>query len=1697
MKVFFYRKLMVFALILMTFQAFFPLVNAFATSNALPPSDVAVQYITPDDVKLTWSAVYGATGYNVYEILDGQLLLRDKTTSTSYNLNNMAEGSYRYVVSTVSSIGESGPSAPVSVEVVYPVMATPDVPVYTISNGNDLNLSWGTVQYAEKYNLYQISEDGKQTLIASPTGRSYKITNVPEGKYIYTVSSWNSLYGESALSEQVSISLDHPVMEAPNDLTYSLSNGTDITLKWSSVSYATKYNLYEITDNTRTLKSTLTGTSTKLSGLSSGEYMFEIRSYSDRFGESADGRQLKVTIGDVVMSAPEHLTYKLQNINDIVFSWDSVYDATSYKIYQYVDGEKILKSSVSGTTYTVTNAPEGEHTYEIHSFSSVYGESENGSKLAVPVVHPTVMPPNYMTGTVKDDKDITLTWDMEELATNYRVYQMVDGKKVLKNTITGTSVTYYNLTPGEYTYVVHSYSSRFGESLEGSQLTIMVNGKTMYPPTNLTYTVNNGNDVKLNWTAAENATNYKIYQVIDGVKFLKSTITGTTITYTNLPEGDYQFVIHSNSSIFGESKNGVEVKFPLVHPTMEAPVDVTYKISNGNDLVLNWTAAEYATAYKLYELIDGVKVLRYSGSEFGTTISKLTAGEHSYVIHSYSSRFGESAEGKEITVTINEYTMDAPANLTYTVTNINTLSLKWDASLYANRYKLYEIIDGERILKSTVSGTAATISNIAEGEHRYQVHSHSDRFGESPEGTPVTIDIVFPEIKAPQNMSYNIQNGNDIVLKWEAANYATSYKVYEYIDGQLYWKTTVTSLSAVIPNISEGSHTYFVYTVSSRFGESANGSIQSVEVIYPTMEAPQNLTNTFVNGNDITLRWIGATYANSYKVYQIIDGEKVLKTTVSGTSAVFANMPEGNYEFEIHSFSSRFGESQVGTDISFDLIFPIMQAPENITYTITNGNDITLKWNGAAYATSYKVYRVVDGQKELVSTVTKTAVSFLNIPEGDYLYEVHSYSSRFGESPKSNIIELTLVWPVVQPPQITGTVFNINNITLSWPAVTWANEYRIYKITNNNKELIYNGKALSYKAYNLSEQTHTFEVTAYSTRFGESILSNQVTETIIYPIMGVPEPSLALLGETSARISWDFVTYANGYNIYELIDGKPVLVAGQVNNLSYTVTDLTYANHEYFVTSYSNSFGESNPSEIVLAKLIVDTEAPVTSSNISTAWKKDSVNVELTASDNETGIAATYYSLNGGSFAEGTTLTVSGEGIYQVAYYSVDKAGNKEEVKTETVKIDSQAPFTESNIEENWQSGGFTVKLVSEDLLSGVSQVYYSINGGEFKEGTTVNIPANGIYEVSYYSIDIAGNKEVVRTEILKIDNFAPATSTNIIGKWYKNGLNVKFSANDDFSGVASTYYSVNGLEFIKGDEVLLEVEGVYEVSFYSIDKAGNREAVNNQTVKVDNTKPVTYDNTSNLWYNSNVNVVLSANDNLSGVVETFYSVNGSEFVAGTNFEVTEEGINEITYYSVDAVGNIEDQKSTHVRIDKTAPTVIANLDEEYVLGSDFLISYIAKDKHSGVAFEEVSVNGIAYNNGEAILLDQPGIYTLNVKVTDHAGWTTTYEKEFVVYIPIMLEVIPNAIKGNKGIFTVKANLPEEFAGASFNISTVTLNGVTPVINLNGLAKQAEKGHFKFEREDFDWVPGKVKLEFRGYLDNGYLVTGSKIVDVK
>jgi large repetitive protein len=1206
-------------------------------------------------------------------------------------------------------------------------------------------------------------------------------------------------------------------------------------------------------------------------------------------------------------------------------------------------------------------------------------------------------------------------------------------------------------------------------------------------PTNPTVSLYNTNDIYLRWDPVSGAERYKVYRIIDGKKELVSEGVTTYWWKSSASEGSYSLVVTAIK--YGiESEMSSPVNFEINFPKIQSPNNITYTLTNINDLQLKWGSVTGAIAYNVYKIIGDQK--KFVTSTYNTIInfSGLEEGNHIYEISALSGRFGESLENNQITISVVYPEFKSPSNLRFTLNDFNNVNLLWDPVKLASQYKIYKVTDSGKSLVSTTSNTNKYLTNLPEGEHVFEVSAVSGSLGETKDTSVLKISIDFPNLVAPR-LTSTLHDTNNLFLIWEPVEFATSYNIYQVINNQKELLSNTASTMKYFPNLAEGEYEYLVSAVHDRFGESVESNIISTKIEFPEINVPDGLTATINNTNDIKLEWQPVEFATSYNIYQIINNEKSLITSTSSTNMYFSNLPEGEHVYEVSAVNNRFGESKEINRVIATIIYPKLEAPYGLVGDNMGSDGVNLQWDTAEYATSYNVYEIVNGDKKLVSSTYNTSARLFGLTEGEHFYEVTTVSNRFGESSPSSIVKVNIK-PLLEEPLVESPEVNGDNVKLDWQPVAGAESYNIYEVVDGKLSLVANTKETELTIENLIPENYEYRIVPVSPAGIEG------------------EKYTTVLVEVEQTDTTPPQTVANETNIWQQVEYKVVLTATDdqsgVAKTFYSIngseltegTSFTVSEEGVNTVSFYSIDNAGNVEEVKTTEVKIDKTAPVTNSDIATNWNKGKVAVKLTATDDLSGVAKTFYSIDGSAYTEGNTFTISTEGITQVSFYSVDNAGNKEEAKIEEVMIDNTAPVTKSDITDQWNKDAVSVNLTATDNLSGVAKTYYSINGSEYLEGTSFTVTGEGVIQVSFYSVDNAGNEEAVKTEFIKLDNQAPETVSDVTDKWNTGDVKVNLTATDNESGVATTFYSINGSEFVEGTEFTVSQEGINKVSFYSVDNVGNIEVAKTVDVKVDKTAPTTVSNITDKWNQSQVAVKLTATDELSGVAKTYYSINGTDYVEGSQFNVSQEGINKVSFYSVDNAGNIEEVQTAEVKVDKTAPVVSWNLADQYALGDSLPLAYKATDEHSGIAKETISVNGKVHENANSLKLDKPGAYEVVVTVTDYAGWTTTIEKTIEVYIPATLIVNPGVIKANAGDFTVKISLPKGYNTNQIDLSTATLNGVSAKSGTNGLVQQAKNGQFKFNRDDFDWKKGMVTVEFRVLVD-GILVIGSTTVEVK
>ena len=305
-------------------------------------------------------------------------------------------------------------------------------------------------------------------------------------------------------------------------------------------------------------------------------------------------------------------------------------------------------------------------------------------------------------------------------------------------------------------------------------------------------------------------------------------------------------------------------------------------------------------------------------------------------------------------------------------------------------------------------------------------------------------------------------------------------------------------------------------------------------------------------------------------------------------------------------------------------------------------------------------------------------------------------------------------------------------------------------------------------------------------------------------------------------------------------------------------------------------------------------------------------------------------------------------------------------------------------------------------------------------------VPASAT--VKFYSTDLAGNAEALKSQALQIDTTPPATTALCGGAacsgWYNTSVKVTLSATDNSggSGVAATYYTTNGSTPTTSSTKYtgqFTIQNTTTVKFFSVDNAGNSEPVESQLIQIDTVAPTTTITCNSAacstgWYKSApVTVGLPATDNSggSGVAATYYTTNGSTPTKSSTKYTGPFTVSQTTtvkYFSVDNAGNSEAVKSQVIQIDAAAPTVSITSPasgSSVTQGTKVTVTASATDLGTGSGAPSGIASVTFYLDGTTVLATDTsspysfswntnkiakGTHRLTAVATDAAGNSTT-----------------------------------------------------------------------------------------------------------
>jgi hypothetical protein len=249
--------------------------------------------------------------------------------------------------------------------------------------------------------------------------------------------------------------------------------------------------------------------------------------------------------------------------------------------------------------------------------------------------------------------------------------------------------------------------------------------------------------------------------------------------------------------------------------------------------------------------------------------------------------------------------------------------------------------------------------------------------------------------------------------------------------------------------------------------------------------------------------------------------------------------------------------------------------------------------------------------------------------------------------------------------------------------------------------------------------------------------------------------------------------------------------------------------------------------------------------------------------------------------------------------------------------------------------------------------------------------------------------------------------------------------------------------------------------------------------VKIDATAPTTLVALSgsagtNGWYVGPVQVALAPSDNLSGVGNSYYTIDGgaTQNYSGP-FTISANGIHTVQFWSRDLANNIESQQSRQVKIDATAPSAQATASGTVGLngwyGGPVQVSVSATDALSGVASRNYTLDGGSTQTFTApFTVSAPGTHTINYWSVDMAG-NAVQSQALIVRIDGAAPVISlvanpsNAPKSNKPLnVTVSGSVTDAPSGVNLSGTTYSVVDEYGVSQPSGSVVLQPNGSFSF-----------------------------------
>ena len=594
--------------------------------------------------------------------------------------------------------------------------------------------------------------------------------------------------------------------------------------------------------------------------------------------------------------------------------------------------------------------------------------------------------------------------------------------------------------------------------------------------------------ITVTWKAAANAAKYVVYRKTADSKWVKlATVASGTLSYKDTSAAHGVQYTYTVKGIAADGTAGKANSTGVSAMRAPAAVKMGKATASSANITVTWSKADGAAKYVVYRKTADSKWVKLAAVDSSTLkyVDKTVANGVQYTYTVLACAADGKTKGGYDSTGLTVMMVPAMVELSKATHSATNITVTWKAAAGAKTYRVYRKAAGESTwttVAKSVSGTSYTDKTAKAGvKYTYTVRGiASDGKTLSAKYNAAGVSDTLPKGATPAKVELGKISANaaGVTITWTKTDGADKYYVYRKDAKNTSWKKLAAVSGSTLKYVDKtaANGVQYTYTVLACAADGkTKGGYDSTGLTVMMVPAMVELSKATHSATNITVTWKAAAGAKTYRVYRKAAGESTWTTvakSVSGTSYTDKTAKAGvKYTYTVRGIASdgkTLSAKYNAAGVSDTLPKGATPAKVMLTGISTDSAGITIRWQKAANATKYYVYRkdTTNTKWKKVAVVSSTGAASYSYKDTTvtrnvaYTYTVRGVSSdgqTMGGYDAAGKTAKVTASASATPAYVTmkdarRVTSGTKGIRLTWTTTNNAKTYNVYRAANPPKD---------------------------------------------------------------------------------------------------------------------------------------------------------------------------------------------------------------------------------------------------------------------------------------------------------------------------------------------------------------------------------------------------------------------------------------------------------------------------------------------------------------------------------------------------------------------------------------------------------------------------------------------------------------------